>query len=271
MNEEILEIVKEIDKNFGKVTSNEFTELLLTVNSQKIVEKVSNKVFVIGDVHGDYDSLVALLKKVNYEDQIIFLGDYGDRGNYQVDVYYLVLKLKAELKDRVVLLRGNHEYYKNFMVSPHDLPRQLLSRFGNKAIEIYNEMKKFWNKLAFAAFNDNFFFVHGGIPIEKIKIEEIEKAGDYILVQLLWNDPLEGKGYEPSYRGIGFLFGQDITEDFLSNNKKIGIIRSHEACNGVKYNHNKKVITIFSMKGYYGNTKAAALSINKTEIKEIFV
>ncbi|MEM5830224.1 MAG: metallophosphoesterase family protein [Candidatus Aenigmatarchaeota archaeon] len=263
---EILEILKEIDKNFGKVSANEFLELMNSIEKQNVVEKVPEKIFVIGDVHGDYDTLISLLKRVN-DEKIIFLGDYGDRGNYQVDVYYAILKLKSELKDKVILLRGNHEFLKNYMVSPHDLPRQLLSRFGNKALEVYEAIKNFWNKLSLAAFNKNFFFVHGGIPIERIKIEDIEKSSDYIHVQLLWNDPLEDKGYQPSYRGVGYLFGYDITERFLKDNKKIAIIRSHEPCNGIKYNHNNKVITVFSMKGYYGNQIAAALRINKEEIK----
>lgn len=267
---EIIEILNEIEKNFGKITHNEFLNLLNNIKKQNLVEKLSDEVFVIGDLHGDYDSLINLLKFVENE-KIVFLGDYGDRGNYQVDVYYTIIKLKNELKDRVILLRGNHEFFKNFLVSPHDLPRQLLARFGNKALEIYEEIKNFWEKMSLAAYNKDIFFVHGGIPIEKIKIEEIEKQTISVWNQLLWNDPIEKQGFYPSYRGIGYLFGSDITNDFLEKNKKKIIIRSHEPCNGIKYNHNNKVITIFSMKGYYGNEKVAAIRIRKEEIEKIII
>lgn len=264
------EILGEIDKNFGKISYYEFLDLISNIKSQKLVEKLGKNLFVVGDIHGDYDSLIKLLRYVE-EETIIFLGDYGDRGSYQVDVYYTILKLKSELKDRIILIRGNHEFFKNYMISPHDLPRQLLSRFGNKALEIYEEIKNFWNKLSLAAYNEKYFFVHGGIPIERIKIEEIEKSPISIWNQLLWNDPIEKNGFEQSYRGIGYLFGYDLTERFLRDNNKIAIIRSHEACNGIKYNHNKKVITLFSMKNYYGNEKVGALKINEGNIKEILI
>ncbi|MEM5820491.1 MAG: metallophosphoesterase family protein [Candidatus Aenigmatarchaeota archaeon] len=268
---EIKEILNEIDKNFGKITFKEFLDLITNIKKQNIVEKIkNNKLFVIGDLHGDYDSLMNLLKFVE-DETIIFLGDYGDRGNYQVDVYYTILKLKYEFKDKIILLRGNHEFFEKYIVSPHDLPRQLLARFGNKALEIYQEIKNFWNKLSLAAYNEHFFFVHGGIPIERIKIEDIGKQSISVWNQLLWNDPYEIEGFLPSYRGIGYLFGYNITNRFLEDNKLKLVIRSHEPCNGIKYNHNNKVITVFSMKGYYGNEKASALKIDNDKIKIISI
>lgn len=269
---EIKEILKEVEKSFGKTTYQEFLRLFEEIKSQKLVERVGEKVFVIGDLHGDYESFLKLLKFGEEDENIIFLGDYGDRGFYQVDLYYAVLKLKSELKDKVILLRGNHEFFKDQIISPHDLPRQLLARFGNKALEIYEEIKELWNRISLAAYNDNYFFVHGGIPIERVKIENIEKLSINIWKQLLWNDPIEEYGFKPSYRGVGYLFGYDITDRFLKDNNKIAIIRAHEPCNGIKYNHNKKVITVFSMKGYYGNEKAGGLKLYKSEkIKEILI
>jgi hypothetical protein len=49
------------------------------------------------------------------------------------------------------------------------------------------------------------------------------------------------------------------------------IIRSHEACNGIKENHSGKVLTVFSMKGIYGNEKIGVIRIKKNKIEKILI
>ncbi len=59
----------------------------------------------IGDVHGHYDSLVALLEAIapGKEDNVYFLGDLIDRGPKSAEVVELVIK------NNYHCLRGNHE------------------------------------------------------------------------------------------------------------------------------------------------------------------
>lgn len=67
---------------------------------------------IIGDVHGCYDELVALLLKIKFDDRkdrILFLGDYTDRGPKSYEVYKLLRGLKLDMGNRCVLLYGNHE------------------------------------------------------------------------------------------------------------------------------------------------------------------
>lgn len=64
-----------------------------------------NRRIVIGDVHGHYDTLIALLDAVSptSEDEIYFLGDLIDRGPKSAQVVDLVMRNKFHC------LRGNHE------------------------------------------------------------------------------------------------------------------------------------------------------------------
>ena len=60
---------------------------------------------IIGDVHGHYDTLIALLESVapKGDDQVYFLGDLIDRGPKSAEVVDFVMKHKYHC------LRGNHE------------------------------------------------------------------------------------------------------------------------------------------------------------------
>ena len=65
---------------------------------------------IIGDIHGCYTSLVQLLKYVeNRSENIIFLGDYIDRGPDSKKVVELILELKKK-RSKIITLLGNHEY-----------------------------------------------------------------------------------------------------------------------------------------------------------------
>ena len=69
------------------------------------------KIF-IGDVHGCYEQLCALLDAVELDrenDELIFLGDYIDRGPQSFEVVMLLKDLKDTMEDRCMLLRGTHE------------------------------------------------------------------------------------------------------------------------------------------------------------------
>lgn len=69
-------------------------------------------IFVVPDVHGEYEKLQKLMDKIHIErkteDKIIFLGDYIDRGDKSKEVINYIFDLKSN-DDNVITLLGNHD------------------------------------------------------------------------------------------------------------------------------------------------------------------
>ncbi len=68
-----------------------------------------SRIIAIGDIHGNYDKLMSLWNKLNIssDDKVIFLGDYIDRGNKNIEVISFIMKLSQQ--DNIICLMGNHE------------------------------------------------------------------------------------------------------------------------------------------------------------------
>ena len=79
------------------------------------------KVFVIGDIHGSYDLLEKLLTYWNpEEEQLVFLGDYIDRGPDSLKVLKKVMELSNQYD--IVTLCGNHEQiFLNWLDKPEEV------------------------------------------------------------------------------------------------------------------------------------------------------
>jgi len=70
-------------------------------------------IYFVGDLHGDIVSLKAILQQTNFftdpNVELIFTGDYVDRGAESLETLTYLLKLRELTGQRVTLLRGNHE------------------------------------------------------------------------------------------------------------------------------------------------------------------
>ena len=67
--------------------------------------------YVIGDVHGCFDELKKLLKKISFnpsKDSIIFTGDLVNRGNQSLEVLEFCMKEKS-----IDTVLGNHDVFLN--------------------------------------------------------------------------------------------------------------------------------------------------------------
>jgi len=245
------------------------------------------KAVVIGDIHGDIDTLIEILRYIEIDSTMgddtvmIFLGDYVDRGDKQLETLVFITKLKAVYGERVITLRGNHEPPESLPVYPHDYPYVLRARFGGSSEHVYSLSKKIFDLLPYAAvYQSVAAFLHGGVPVfstmdcwEDIRCILNAEESDKVLEEILWNDPTEDPDveYAPSPRGAGYLWGERITGEFLRKAGVKVVIRGHEAVwEGYKLNHSSRVITVFSRKGppYY-NAYASALKVNLKEYRGI--
>jgi protein phosphatase len=250
----------------------------LTVTGKLVKLKPVGDALVIGDLHGDLNSLYVIMAQSGFLEKlesdklatIIFLGDYGDRGVLSPELIYCVLKLKLAFPRQVVLLRGNHEGPQGLMASPHDLPEYLQYKFKQNGGVVYEWLKELFSRLYVAVYvPERYLMVHGGLPAKLRSLQEIADAEKLhpqktFLEELLWSDPDEQvQGIRASPRGAGYVFGKDITNKVLQNVGAQILIRGHEpADEGFKINHDAKVLTLFSRKGApYFNTNGAYLQL----------
>lgn len=75
------------------------------------VQPVNCPVTVCGDVHGQFHDLMELFRIGGQcpDTNLLFMGDYVDRGYYSVETVTLLVALKVRYSDRITILRGNHE------------------------------------------------------------------------------------------------------------------------------------------------------------------
>jgi len=265
-------VVELLSKEKGLIGSLNITGRMVQVHPK-------GEATVVGDVHGDLDTLTQILRDSGFIEKVhrsepallIFLGDYGDRGMYSPEVYYVVSKLKETHPEHVVLMRGNHEGPKDILASPHDLPAHLHRKFGEEWRQAYEKLRQLFDQLYNAVLvNEQCIMLHGGVPSQARSIEDLAYAhkkhpNETHLEEILWSDPEEGiSGTYPSPRGAGKLFGKDVTEKLLKLLNLKVLIRGHEPSEaGYKINHEGKILTLFSRKGKpYFNDQAAYLQLD---------
>ena len=95
-----------------KVAKFWFRLVRVRIQEGKRSEKQIMRTIIIGDIHGCHQELLALLGKVQFDreqDRLVSLGDLMDRGDQSFEVFETFRLLKAEMGERCVIIRGNHE------------------------------------------------------------------------------------------------------------------------------------------------------------------
>jgi serine/threonine protein phosphatase 1 len=143
------------------------------------------RIFAIGDVHGCLDKLMVLMDRIDIDfqkDQLVFLGDYVDRGPKSKEVVDYLIDL-ASKQDGLIFLKGNHEEMLEKYLGGTDR-RMFLENGGRATLKSYSikddkrreavvppEHVAFFNALHLYHETSSHIFVHGGlrphIPLEK--------------------------------------------------------------------------------------------------------
>jgi serine/threonine protein phosphatase 1 len=132
----------------------------------------NGRLLAIGDIHGCLDQLRELLARVvpTPQDQLVFLGDYVDRGPDSAGVVEALLALREQLP-RTVFLRGNHEQMLLDVLSGGD-PAIFLLNGGEQTIASYRNRggwpppaahRDFYHSLTSSFETEQFIFVHAGL------------------------------------------------------------------------------------------------------------
>ncbi len=79
---------------------------------ERNLEELARSIFIVGDVHGDFETLYTVVSRcLDKEPECIFVfqGDLVDRGKDSLSCVRLVCWLAKKLPNRVLWLKGNHD------------------------------------------------------------------------------------------------------------------------------------------------------------------
>ncbi len=164
--------------------------------------------FVIGDIHGETRKLRQLINYIQEKDyncNLIFIGDYIDKGNNPKETLDYLVEIDKDLN--CVFLMGNHEFY--WMKDSPEINKYLLNYGGKQTVKSFNcntikearlllknQYKDFLANLVPYCFFENYFICHSGFKqnrktkiISEIPIEDfLFNRYDFIKSNQLFQD-----------------------------------------------------------------------------------
>jgi len=266
---------KILSKGIKSVSEAEYLDFIYDskkyLEEENLIEKGWDEFIIVGDTHGYLNAAKKPAEEsVKKDIPIVYLGDYVDRGDEQLENLAFVLSLKMERPDQVILLRGNHETER--MNRSYGFESVANRRYSKK---LFREIVSIYDRFPVAAVIGNeYFAVHGGIPEGVNSYFEIMNLnhGEESYKEIFWNDPSEEiDTFQPNFQRGGYkLYGEKAVERFLKENDLSMIIRAHQVqTNGYKYYFDKKLLSIFSVSNYRGGNEGKYAHVKGTDIELI--
>ena len=138
------------------------------------VQPVASPVIICGDIHGQFHDLIELFRiggsapDTNY----LFMGDYVDRGYYSVETVTLLITLKVRFRDRIYILRGNHESRQITQV--YGFYDECLRKYGNA--NVWRILTDLFDYMPLTALVDSqIFCLHGGLSPSIDSLDQIQQ------------------------------------------------------------------------------------------------
>ena len=270
---EVMELVDRATKIMRKCLY-----LLTFEDEEPNVIRIKEPVIIVGDIHGQFYDLIHMFEKVVDQrklpnSNILFLGDYVDRGNYSIEVCIFLFALKICFPKQVTLLRGNHE---SVAMTEHFTFREEVLRKYDNDKSVYEAFIESFESMPLAAdVNGDYLCMHGGISPDLVTVEDINKIDRFVepplqgfLCDLLWSDPCTDKEARSARftknheRECSYKYGLEPVKQVLKKNNFLSIIRAHQVqIDGYKMHRwggsqaFPSVITVFSAPNYCGSYK----------------
>uniref|UniRef100_A0A914L810 protein-serine/threonine phosphatase n=1 Tax=Meloidogyne incognita TaxID=6306 RepID=A0A914L810_MELIC len=293
------------------ITDIEIAELI--DNCKSIIEqepsfiRVKAPVIIFSDIHGNFVDLLEFFRllvpdllslgdpKVKCTlPNLLFLGDYVDRGAQSLEVITFLVCLKTLFPKRITLLHGNHE--------SADINKRCRNSFYNDVIskrngnfDIWARFNKLFKHLSLCALvNGCVLCMHGGLPRIKYwnELAQVKKPkkvsdcyNDYddintVVNDLLWADPTNN--LDPN-NGVNSWFNDDRQTSIKYNDLYIrefmnrfphikGVVRGHEHVNsGYKLNADRTMCTLFTAPRYDRRTDSGCVMKISSDLKVSFI
>ncbi|TKR64272.1 hypothetical protein L596_024837 [Steinernema carpocapsae] len=237
---------------------------------------------IIGDLHGQGDTLITLLSltetppKQNY----LFLGNFAGQGFAPHETLFLLLALKVKYPFKVHLLKGNLEEAEAIVA--HDFVGGLTRRNLMENAFVWMAMERIFQVMPLAAVVGNkYFCVHGGIGPRLLKaglprLRKVERPPviplDFALtLECQWAclrlSPPKNKMASPIPEMLNDgspLFSEADVAQFCQQNGVQVVIRSRQVVNDGVLNLPAQMLTVWSAVSFLDNFRnmAAVLIID---------
>ncbi|MCL0034418.1 metallophosphoesterase [Dehalococcoidia bacterium] len=213
----------------------------------KLIKLESGRVVFVGDTHGDLEATRTVIARyLNPKSQIVFLGDYVDRGPKSAENLNSLLRLKLKHPDNLFLLMGNHEGQGAIAFHPADFWEGLDCKLHTQYATVLSRMP------LVASTPNGIIALHGALPNVET-LEDLEKIdfGGRQWQQITWGDWQEkdggNLGNDP-FTGRP-QFGQGWFDEMMKRLGKNVLIRSHQP-NARQVMYGRRCLTIFTSSAY---------------------
>ena len=205
------------------------------------MQKTPRKLIAVGDVHGQFEGLVKILRRARLIDdqhnnwcgghnRFVQIGDILDRGPFSLKVDALLDRLQVQAEEaggEVIRLVGNHELellMENFLISEFQREQAIQMREKLMGQVLSGDLKA-----AYAY--KGFLFTHAGVTrkllrIFKLQLEDLNAANLAMLINLIFKESIKHSFFKHPIFNIsisrkgpdrfGGIFWEDL-EDLINS------------------------------------------------------
>jgi len=210
-----IQVEKIMDDSFAELVTgdkslNNYNNTLLFKNENSIKKKdrKNKRIVAVGDIHGDYDQFIKILKHAKLIDKnknwigknsiLVQIGDLVDRGDNSKKILDLLIKLKKQSKQsghgKIYSVLGNHELNTLSGIFKFTLINDMMT-FGTieqhqKAFALHTKYGNFLRKeMEPVVIVDDILFTHAGLISEyaDLGINKLNKKIHEILIDAPYN------------------------------------------------------------------------------------